>query len=586
MNGKILIIAVAFAALVAGCVAFGLMGNTADEGNEIEMQDSRIDDSTIDTGVDEDVTNDFEFTVTYESGTENAYTITQNGGETTVTFANITEDTSYSISGSLTGNIVIDAGDYDFELTLCGVTITSSKNVPICAVSGENIDITAKKDTTNYVYDNRSAVSGEDTSASIYSVSDLKLKGKGKLVVVSENNNGIHSKDDLEVKNLTLYVTCVDNALKGNDSVTITSGSVTLNATSGDGIKTSSTDVSSKGVHRGTVTINSDDGNTSVTIKAYCDGIDAAYDVVIEETQGNTVTVDIIAGTTASATANSVTAGFQPGGPGGQRPDWGGSPGGGSWGQGGPDSDGNKNKADYSCKGMKAGNSISIVSGTVIIDSYDDSLHANNDDSMESGAIPTGNITISGGTVTLNSKDDAIHADGSLTISGGTVKITGSYEGLEGASVTVSGGNVSIIASDDGVNATGAIMISGGTLYVYAGGDGLDSNSRVRYGGIQFTGGETTIISTSGGNSSIDSEAGYTYSGGKVLAICPTGMTQEVMNADTWSSSATYKTMSLSSGSTVKVSVGGSTVMSVTMPVTISNAFVVYLGSNSATITA
>jgi len=599
MNTKALLIVVLLAAAaVAGVAVIMNMGSS--DTSVVEEADSRTDDVTIDTGEDPSVTNDGDFTVTYESGTADAWTSTSSDGETTITFANITEDTSYSISGNLKGNIVIDAGDYDFELVLNGVTITSTKNVPIYITGDGDVDISAKKDTTNYIYDNRSAVSEDDISASVYSTCDLHIKGKGKLVVVSQNNNGIHSKDDLSVKNLTLFVTCVDNALKGNDSVTITSGNITLNATSGDGIKTTSTDISSKGVQRGTVTINSDDGNTSVTIKAYCDGIDAAFDVVIEETAGNTVSVDIIAGAGATKTTSSLVTGASMsgnrGGPGGmpgmpgEAPGWGGMPGGGGWGQGGPDSEGNSNKTEYSCKGIKADDAIIIRSGIVTIDSFDDCLHANNENSMESKVSPSGDVIISGGKVTLNSKDDGIHADGSVVISGGTVKVTGSYEGLEGMNVTVSGGDVSVVSTDDGVNSTAAvgtgITISGGSLYVYAGGDGLDSNSRTSYAGISFEGGEVTIITTSGGNSSIDSEAGYSYTGGKVLAICPQGMTQEVTKADSWSTKATSTTMNLSSGKTVKVSVNGSTVMSVTMPTSISNAFVVYLGLNSADISA
>ena len=593
MDMKVAVIAVLLAAAVVAGAAFMLAGNgTSDNGViVIDEEDSRISDIEIDTGEDSSAVNTGEFTIVFESGTENAWTETVSKGETTITFANLTADTSYSISGKLEGNIVIDAGDFDFELILNGVTISSSNNVPIYITGDGDVDITAKKDTTNYIYDNRDAVSDDDISAAVYSTCDLHIKGKGKLVIVSDNNNGIHSKDDLSVKNLTLYVTCVDNALKGNDSVKITSGNITLNSVSGDGIKTTSTDVSSKGVQRGTVSINSDDGNTSLTIRAYCDGIDAAFDVIIEETENNAVTVDIVAGVSASNTSTNVTGAAMPGGnpPGfSGPPGWGGNPGGGSWNQFGPDSEGNKNKSDYSCKGIKADDAIIIRSGTVTIDSFDDCLHSNNENTMESGAIPTGNVEISGGTVTLNSKDDAVHADGTAIISGGAVKVTGSYEGLEGTSVSISGGSVSVVSTDDGINSTATtgtgITVSGGSLYVYAGGDGLDSNSRTSYSGIKFLGGDVIIISTSGGNSSIDSEAGYTYTGGNVLAICPQGMTQEVTKADTWNEKAISKTMSLSKGSSVKVSVNGSTVISTTMPASISNAFVVYLGSNSATL--
>ena len=64
----------------------------------------------------------------------------------------------------------------------------------------------------------------------------------------------------------------LDNAFKGNDSVSIASGTYVFISRAGDGIKTSSTDLSSKNVQRGTVTISG--GN--ITIYAACDGIDAA----------------------------------------------------------------------------------------------------------------------------------------------------------------------------------------------------------------------------------------------------------------------------------------------------------------------
>ncbi len=69
--------------------------------------------------------------------------------------------------------------------------------------------------------------------------------------------------------------------------------------------------------------------------------------------------------------------------------------GGNSWCQGGPDSEGNKNTVDYSCKGIKASYVIYIKSGTVTIDAFDDALHANNDDTLESGKKPTRNIIVS-----------------------------------------------------------------------------------------------------------------------------------------------------------------------------------------------
>ncbi len=615
--------------------------------------------------------------ITYVEGTDNCWTL---DGQT-LTFSGLTANTVCSITGEFDGQIVIDAGDdYKFELELCGVKLYNDEQNPITLLSGDKVTLTAKKGTVNYVYDTREAISSDDEtsySSAIYSTCDLDIGGKGELVVISSNNNGIHTKDDLKVKNLTLSVTCQDNALKGNDSVTVSGGILTLIAKTGDGIKTSNTDVSSKGNQRGTVTIS---GGT-LNIYAACDGIDAAYNAVISDesiiniytdryspysenvesaesqryirhtsktynysvkyynsdedykwvnatysksvsggrttyyyysfaklenynsmqifvysssqTQGqdeNYVTkTDYISWNNSYDTFafesrggnlsynwtnyTSTAGGWGPGGMGGM----------------GGMNDGNTEKGDYSTKGIKADNEVNISGGTITVNSYDDSIHANGGTTLENGETSTGNVLISGGTLTLFSKDDAVHADGTLTVTGGTITVTGSYEGLEGTYVEIKGGDISIVSSDDGINATTTsgvgILFESGKVYVYAGGDGVDSNSRTSYQGIVFNGGEITIVSTSGGNSSIDTEQGYTYSGGTVLALCPAnGMGQEATNCKNFSSIATKTTMNLSKDQVLNVKVSGEIITSVTMPCQLS-ALVIYLGSSSASFT-
>ncbi len=603
--------------------------------------------------------------ISCSEGTSNCWSIDGH----TLTFSGLTADTVCSISGSFNGQIVIDGGDdYKFELEMCGLTLYSSEQNPITILSGDKVTLSAKKETKNYIYDTREAVSDDDDtvySAAVYATCDLDIEGKGELTVISSNNNGIHTKDDLDVKNLTLSVTCEDNALKGNDSVTITGGVLTLIARIGDGIKTKNTDISSKGNQRGIVTIS---GGT-VNIYAACDGIDAAYDADISgdatvniytdsyspyseiSADGNTENGNFPSGTDApeppsgeipnmpdnngsgfdggnfggnqgvpnengsstsgsgfgggnfggnfggnqgmpnendSSTSGSGFGGGNFGGGnfgGGGRPGGGGNPGG----AGGMDG-GNNEKSSYSTKGIKADNEIHISGGTVTINSYDDAIHANGGDALENGETATGNILISGGTLTLFTKDDGIHADGTLTVSGGKIEITGCYEGLEGTYVMVKDGDISIISSDDGINATTTsgtgITFEGGTVYIYAGGDGIDSNSRTSYQGILFAGGNITVVSTSGGDSSIDTEQGYTYTGGTVLALCPSSsMVNEVVNCCNFSSVGTKTTLNLSQGQTVNVKVGGDIVASVTMPCRLS-ALAVYLGSANASFLA
>lgn len=121
---------------------------------------------------------------------------------------------------------------------------------------------------------------------------------------------------------------------------------------------------------------------------------------------------------------------------------------------------------------------------------------------------------------------------------------------------------------------------------VYAGGDGIDSNCSTRYKGIVFSGAIVGIVSTSGGNSAIDTDSGYTYTGGKVLAICPQGMTSECLNCSGGVSSVgKYSTISANSGQYLTVKVSSLSELAIKMPVSLSNAFVIYLGSSSASFT-
>lgn len=615
-----------------------------------------------------------EITVKCLSGTENAYTLVGS----TLTFTAVNEATSYAVSGNFKGNIVINVGEtYQFELELSGLSLVSDKTSPIVVLSGDEVSIKAKKDTVNYIYDTREAVDAADITqyaSAIYSAVDLALCGKGELTVVSEKNKGIRTKDDLTVKNLTLFVSCSDNALKGNDSVTLIGGTTTLIATAGDGIKTENSGLSSKGKQQGTIAVS---GGTH-TVYAACDGIDAAYDVVIDdaatvlniytdkysnysdEVTGNSSDVYYIRYSKntysysvkyynsdgeyvfVNAAYHSKTSGgftsyyyytfpkmtgyekmqlfvYSSGMAQGQdetyemRSDYltpntsndtlalsrrgnqlslswtnyttnaqsGGSRPGGT-------SDGNSDKSDYSTKGIKAANALTVKAGTVTIKSYDDALHAGGSQALGNGAAPAGDVTVNGGTVTVYSNDDGLHADGKLSITGGSVTVTDSYEGIEGTTVSILGGSVSVNAKDDGINATTtsgtAIEIAGGTVYINCTGDGIDSNSRTQSVGIVFSGGKTVVISNSSMNSAIDTEKGYTYTAGCVVAIMPRGgMSDEATSSGQFNTYGKSTQLVLQSGQYLVAQIDGVTV-TVRMPVSITSALVVTYGDKSAVV--
>ncbi len=620
------------------------------------------------------------FSLTCMEGTMNAYTYADN----VLTFTEIAVNTVYSISGEFNGSIVFDVGDlYKFDLEMTGFTLTCDSVNPITILSGDEISLTAKKNTENFIYDNRAAIDATDTtlySAAVYSLVDLEVCGKGALTIVSANNNGIHTKDDLQVKNLTISVTCVDNALKGNDSVEITSATTTLIAKKGDCIKTTNSHINETTLNqKGTVTITGGTHN----LYAACDGIDAAYDVVIDDATtvlniytdkyseyseevtavsestyylrytntyykysvkySNSSTGEILWVNASDSYETVTSSSNRPGGSGttyyyytfakkadydkltvymysntqtqGQDSDYyacsssysvndsydtvavsysssGLSL---SWtnyttslgGMGGGMQEGNSDKGDYSTKGIKASNAITIHEGTIYIQSYDDAIHANADVALENGATPLGNVTINGGNTIVYSNDDGVHADGTLTMAAGTLSVSHSYEGLEGSFIHIQGGSVAVVSSDDGFNGTSttgnSIVISNGYVHVYATGDGIDSNSTTSNGGILFSGGTTVVICNANGNSAIDTERGYTHSGGYVIAIMTTGgMTSETSNGSS-TGMTTKSSLSLSSGSYVTVTVNSTTVATVKMPCSMT-AYVVYLGSSSATI--
>ena len=133
--------------------------DTGDVAGEDETKAEESSSNSLENDEDDNTTGDYPFTITYKSGTENAYTIENN----VITFNTISEETVYSIEGELEGNIVIDVGEeYNFELQLVGFTLTSSSECPIVVLSAKNVDIKAKAETENFIYDNRDTVDSTD----------------------------------------------------------------------------------------------------------------------------------------------------------------------------------------------------------------------------------------------------------------------------------------------------------------------------------------------------------------------------------------------------------------------------------------
>ena len=506
-----LILVILLIAALASCGIFN-QARTGPETPPSGWSDNTPPDAPADSSVDSSVEAVTDQTVQASEAT-GEFSITTSKGKYTSSgnIYTITSAGTYVLSGYLEGQILVSAGAKDdVVLELNGVTIKYGNDSPVKILSADSVDISAKGDTENVISDTRSAKkndSDDQGEGAIYAKCDLKLKGTGTLVVSASYNNGIHTTKDLTIQKLSLKVTAYNNAIKGNDSVTVKSGTVVAISTNGDGVKTENTDTGKSGTTRGDILLL---GGT-ITVYAAGDGFQAAHNFEMTTGEDQTATtVTVYTGSYSGYTAS--------------------------------------NASTSSYKGVKVQNELTISNGSITIHSYDDGLHADKGTSLDDGTKGLGNIRITGGTVTMTvyspanktpgghhgpggwggqqtvSGADGIHADNLLDISGGTVKVDSAFEGLEANIVTISGGSTYVAANDDGINAckgssTPQINVTGGYLDVTVSPngdtDGIDSN-----GTYNQTGG---IVITRGPNNqnmaAIDASSTVTMSGGTLIII-------------------------------------------------------------------
>lgn len=614
--------------MTAGCARNSTSITTA-SGGETTITSGITKEDTDVTHADDaenyrvSITGDFTVTSDTSDG------VTQSGSVYTITKAG-----EYTVAGLLSeGQLIVDAGDEDeVTIVLNGTSITCSSGSPIYVKNASEVKIKSEENSFNEVIDNRTEAT-EDSSddavnAAIYATCDLKLVGKGALVVTGNYNNGIQSKDDLSIKNVIVKVTAVNNAVKGNDAVDIESGNIIAISAKGDGIKTSNSSISNKGNQKGIVTITG--GN--IDIYAACDGIDAAYGVDISgdgnlniytdtyseyseevtssgSSSGTSTGRDSSANTTASANTVSYVAasdtitnapggfgGGNMGGMGGQNggnapdmsngnaPGMNGSSGGNKTSGDRPgmpgdfNESGNSSGQSYSTKGIKAESEINISGFTINISSTDDGIHANSDSGvLETGEDGKGTIVINGGSITISSGDDGMHADKQLDVNDGYINVVTSYEGLEAMTINLNGGKIYVYATDDGINAcTGdgktspIVNVTGGYIDVTTASgdtDGIDSNGNyVQTGGFVLVKGGSSSGNVSG---SIDVDGTVTITGGTCVAlggVCETPVNS--VNAYVLSS------VSFSSGSYSLKDASGNEVISFTVDGSFSNGWI------------
>ena len=472
-----------------------------------------------------------EFSITSTDGS----TITQNDSVYTITQAG-----EYTVTGLLSeGQIVVDADDNaEITIVLNGTSITCSNGSPIYIKNADNVKIKSEENTYNCIVDARAEAddnsdnsSSENGNAAIYAACDLKLVGKGALSATGNYNNGIQSKDDISIKNVTIKVNAINNAIKGNDEVAIESGEIIAISRKGDGIKTSNSSLSTKEKQKGNVIISG--GN--IDIYAACDGIDAAYGVDVSGDGNLNIYTDtysdyseaVVADTSGSSASSS------------------GSP------ISTPDSSASNPGSSASNPGSSASNpgssnqnqgSSSKSSSNATMMTYITTANTDNQNNSRVGTPPDMNNAQNNGNMgnppdmnnsssnsdnnpdmkgNFGGRNRAANGMPDNNSSGNSSKKSYSTKGIKAESeINISGAAINISSTDDGILANsdsgvletgedgkGIISISGGTITISTGDDGIhaDKELNITDGYINvltsYEGLEAITINISGGQS-------------------------------------------------------------------------------------
>ena len=538
--------------------------------SSITAQDTNVTHADDSDNYKTEITGEFSITSTDGS------TITQNDSVYTITQAG-----EYTVTGLLSeGQIVVNADDNsEITIVLNGTSITCSNGSPIYIKNADNVKIKSEENTYNCIVDARAEAddnsdnsSSENGNAAIYAACDLKLVGKGALSVTGNYNNGIQSKDDISIKNVTIKVNAVNNAIKGNDEVAIESGEIIAISRKGDGIKTSNSSLSTKEKQKGNVIISG--GN--IDIYAACDGIDAAYGVDVSGDGNLNIYTDTYSDYSEAVAADNSGSSASSSGSSISNPDSSASnPGSSNQNQGSSSkSSSNATMMTYTTTANTDNQNNSSVGTPPDMNNTQNNGNMGNPPDMNNSSSNSGNnpdmkgnfgggnraangmpgnnssgnsskksystkgikaeseINISGAAINISSTDDGIHANsdsgvletgedgkGIISISGGTITISTGDDGIHAdKELNITDGYINVLTSYEGLEAI-TINISGGQSFVYAADDGINActGDGASTPLINITGGYVDVTTGSGDTDGIDSNGSYTQSGGMVF---------------------------------------------------------------------
>ena len=140
----------------------------------------------------------------------------------------ITDAGAYRFTGTLNGQLIIEAQDQMVHIILDNATIHSDLGPAIVINSATKVILTTIEGTTNNLKDSGSYPAGAEEDACVYSVCDLTINGAGVLNVNGYYEDAIHTKDILKVLGGEIFVQSKRDGLHGNDGILVSGASMSV----------------------------------------------------------------------------------------------------------------------------------------------------------------------------------------------------------------------------------------------------------------------------------------------------------------------------------------------------------------------
>ncbi len=531
--------------------------------SQIYIDNTEVADNTVSV-----VYNGTSATVKVAGNVAQYITPTVSGAHVGIVQGDVSDEVTYTLSGSSTDGEFYTEGSYKCTIELNGLTLGNQTPVysgaAIYVKNGKRIDISVKKDTQNTLTD---CASG-DQKGCLWVKGHAELKGKGTLNIYGNAKHGIKTGEYLTMKNCTVNVLqAVGDGINASEYFLMESGELNIGGTGDDGLQadidgTASTGETTdhEGEDSGNVYIV--DGTVGISVTAAASkGIKASGDLLIS---GGNVSI-----TTSGKYAY--------------------------------DDDDQEYKG---CAGLKSDGNMTLSGGNITLKSTgyagkcikcDSILTVNAPAVIMATATGSSNTTYGSAKAIKAGKKTEVegsrangpgggggggwpgggggggwpggHDEGNYTYSGGIVVNGGtitasasSHEAIESKNtIEVNDGYVYAYSSDDAINSASTFTINGGYVMGNStGNDGLDAN-----GNFNIKGGNVFAVAASQPEVGIDAntEGGYKLyiTGGNVVAI------GGLENGSSLSG-VTNKSMSYTKGSWYTLKSGSTDVFSFKVP--------------------